>query len=448
MELTNYKEIEREINECIELLRKIPNMINELTEKRARAETKLEQTIQKLDELNKDIELQKKINGVLETGFREEYLLGLVFSDDIEGDIYKLAKSVYNELKYFEDKNKNREDYLNNLHNKFYEIRQYLTEYSPKIEIIFDKEVDDLDISEIVLRQKRYVVKARVRGKYIGFYQLLDYIQEGIDENKRLIRESDRKIFEDILTKDIAKKIRGKIYHSRAWVDKMNKLMEGMNTSSGLSFSLKWKSKVAETEEQLDTNRLVELLMKDGDLLTDNEINELAAHFRSKIEEARRAALETGTRQTFHQIMKEVLDYRKWFEFKLYFKKTNERNKELTNNAFYKFSGGEKAMAMYVPLFSAVYAKYEGARKDCPKIISLDEAFAGVDENNIRDMFKLLNELELNFIINSQILWGDYDTVKSLSICELLRPNNAKEIAVLRYIWNGKVKTLVEDVGA
>ncbi|KGG80586.1 hypothetical protein Y919_05305 [Caloranaerobacter azorensis H53214] len=447
LELTNYKEIEREINECIELLRKIPNMINELTEKRAKAETKLEQTIQKLDELNKDIELQKKINGVLETGFREEYLLGLVFSDDIEGDIYKLAKSVYNELKYFEDKNKNREDYLNNLHNKFYEIRQYLTEYSPKIEIIFDKEVDDLDISEIVLRQKRYVVKARVRGKYIGFYQLLDYIQEGIDENKRLIRESDRKIFEDILTKDIAKKIRGKIYHSRAWVDKMNKLMEGMNTSSGLSFSLKWKSKVAETEEQLDTNRLVELLMKDGDLLTDSEINELAAHFRSKIEEARRAALETGTRQTFHQIMKEVLDYRKWFEFRLYFKKTNERNKELTNNAFYKFSGGEKAMAMYVPLFSAVYAKYEGARKDCPKIISLDEAFAGVDENNIRDMFKLLNELELNFIINSQILWGDYDTVRSLSICELLRPNNAKEIAVLRYIWNGKVKTLVEDVG-
>ncbi len=70
--------------------------------------------------------------------------------------------------------------------------------------------------------------------------------------------------------------------------------------------------------------------------------------------------------------------------------------KELTNNAFYKFSGGEKAMAMYVPLFSAVYAKYEGARKDCPRIISLDEAFAGVDEINIRDMFRLLNELELN----------------------------------------------------
>ena len=34
-------------------------------------------------------------------------------------------------------------------------------------------------------------------------------------------------------------------------------------------------------------------------------------------------------------------------------------------------------MAMYVPLFSAVAAKYEGARSDAPRMISLDEAFAG-----------------------------------------------------------------------
>ena len=139
------------------------------------------------------------------------------------------------------------------------------------------------------------------------------------------------------------------------------------------------------------------------------------------------------------------MDYRKWFEFQLFYKKTGETRKELTNNAFDRFSGGEKAMAMYVPLFSAVYARYEGARKDCPRILSLDEAFAGVDENNIRDMFRLLDELQLNFIINSQVLWGDYDTVPSLSICELVRPNNADFVTVIRYKWNGRVRTLVTD---
>lgn len=59
--------------------------------------------------------------------------------------------------------------------------------------------------------------------------------------------------------------------------------------------------------------------------------------------------------------MKEVLDYRKWFEFQLECQKTGEKKKELSDRVFFTFSGGEKAMSMYVPLFSAVVAKYAGA---------------------------------------------------------------------------------------
>lgn len=102
-------------------------------------------------------------------------------------------------------------------------------------------------------------------------------------------------------------------------------------------------------------------------------------------------------------------------------------------------------MAMYVPLFSAVVAKYAGARPDAPKLISLDEAFAGVDETNIRDMFRLMVEFEFNFMINSQILWGDYDTVPALAIYQLIRPENARFVSVIRYLWNGKKKVMVTD---
>ena len=35
----------------------------------------------------------------------------------------------------------------------------------------------------------------------------------------------------------------------------MNSLMNGMNTSSGLKLSLRWRSKTAEQEDQLDTKR-------------------------------------------------------------------------------------------------------------------------------------------------------------------------------------------------
>ena len=145
--------------------------------------------------------------------------------------------------------------------------------------------------------------------------------------------------------------------------------------------------------------------------------------------------------------MKEILDYRKWFEFQLESQKTGERKKELTDRVFFTFSGGEKAMAMYVPLFSAVAAKYDSARKDAPRLISLDEAFAGVDEMNIKDMFRLMIEFGFDFMLNSQILWGDYNTVPSIAIYQLVRPENVKYVTVISYVWNGKVKALKDKVG-
>lgn len=103
-------------------------------------------------------------------------------------------------------------------------------------------------------------------------------------------------------------------------------------------------------------------------------------------------------------------------------------------------------MAMYIPLFlSGIFTISRGA-EDAPYIISLDEAFAGVDENNIRDMFALVEELGFNYIMNSQALWGDYDTVPSLSICELVRPKNAPYVTVIRYHWDGKVKRLASNL--
>lgn len=221
--------------------------------------------------------------------------------------------------------------------------------------------------------------------------------------------------------------------------------MESMQTSSGLKLSLRWKNKRAEKEDQLDTKALVELLQKDVEIMREGEVESLSRHFRSKIEEARKISGEAGSVQSFHATMKEVLDYRKWFEFQLECQKTGEKKKELTDRVFFTFSGGEKAMAMYVPLFSAVVAKYAGARPDAPKLISLDEAFAGVDETNIRDMFRLMVEFKFNFMINSQILWGDYDTVPELAICQLIRPENVKFVSVIRYIWNGKNKIMVTE---
>lgn len=102
-------------------------------------------------------------------------------------------------------------------------------------------------------------------------------------------------------------------------------------------------------------------------------------------------------------------------------------------------------MSLYIPLFAAVAAQYQKAGAQAPRILALDEAFAGVDDSNISEMFALLEKLEFGYILNSQALWGCYDTVPSLAIAELCHEKDSDFITVISYEWNGLRKLLKEE---
>ena len=226
----------------------------------------------------------------------------------------------------------------------------------------------------------------------------------------------------------------------------MSALMKAMDTSMGLSFSLDGKPCKAENEAELDTAELEEILLRDRVLLTMEDIEKVAEHFRNKIRAEKMRLEEANTTVNYMDLVRDALDYRKWFEFHMFYRRGGETRKLLTNAAFNRFSGGEKAMAMYVPLFAAVNAQYKKAeQKDHPRMIALDEAFAGVDDKNISSMFALVHKLDFDYIMNSQALWGCFDTVRGLRIAELLRPQNSKVVSVIRYTWNGRERILDEQ---
>ena len=173
------------------------------------------------------------------------------------------------------------------------------------------------------------------------------------------------------------------------------------------------------------------------------DIEKVAGHFRSKIRTEKLRLEEEGGVINYMELVRDALDYRRWFAFQMYFRRGEEPRKPLTNAAFNRFSGGEKAMAMYVPLFAAVNAQYKKAeKKDHPRMIALDEAFAGVDDKNISSMFELVHKLDFDYIMNSQSLWGCFETVKGLRIAELFRPQNSQTVSVIRYTWNGHERSL------
>lgn len=436
-------EVKKQMEECIKAKQELPKKRDELRDKSVSLRKDIENNTQKNIEISEKVQFLSKTSKILQENFKIE--LDLKYVVESYEEITKEANRILKEYQKFEKDAYPVSHYLDNLSIKCRENAEYLVDYNLTIEDInridIDSISDENQFLSLYARRTRKDVKCYVKGQKVNLIRLEKEVIENITETNMLIEEDDRILFEEILTNTVGRKIRERIYHAKQWVKAMNDLMESIDTTSKLSFSLNWRPKVATDETEVDTKELVDILNSDVKILRQEEVTKVANHFRSKFAKAEQRQKEEM--KSFHNIMKEVLDYRTWFEFQFNYKKGNDTKKELTNNAFFKLSGGEKALAMYIPLFAAVVAKYDSARKDTPRIISLDEAFAGVDDSNIRDMFRILTKLDLEYIINSQVLWGEYDTIPSLAINELISDPKIKVVSVIRYLWNGHVRELL-----
>ncbi|WP_051688206.1 TIGR02680 family protein [Desulfofalx alkaliphila] len=432
----------------------LPDEIIKVNTGTVELKSQINNTQNKLGEIKKNIKYTAQLCRLWQQVFADELKLGLVDAAYDDEDIMKSAKMVlqqYRELLRDSD----REKVTNRLNNAFFQEQAVLVEYRltqevmgevTAIEVPAESEVLKIQAEQLMQKSRRTHLLMEYQGKRVSPYYVMEQMEKEVELQKIILNDKDRELYEEIIMNSVGRIIRGRINRAQRWVKQISELMEQRDTSSGLTFSIRWKPRTAEHEEELDTKDLVDLLRANPRMLKEEDIRQITQHFRSKIGRAKEALAEKGYGETLHQMFKEILDYRKWFSFTLYYRREGEQRKELTNNVFYTFSGGEKAMAMYIPLFSAAYSRYLDARQDAPYIISLDEAFAGVDENNIRDMFDLVEKLGFNYIMNSQALWGDYDTVSALSICELVRPKNAPYVTVIRYHWDGKMKTLLHGL--
>jgi len=439
----DYKSYEETFNQVKTSLTRVAKDLSQARDMKTTCKIDISSLSRDLEDYQKSHEsIQTRVD-LYEWALRQEWDLAYVDQSLVSDDILMIANHIIKTYGPILEEDKTLNDIRANFQTKLREEQGGLIDYNMKTVYLFKDIPFDLD-HHVRDQIERLDINASLHGRSINFKELMAHINDQIKMQQNILDEKDRELFEEILINSIRGKITAKIYHSEKWVKKIDQLMQDMNTSSSLKLSIRWTTKTAQSEDQLSTRELVEILKRDPGLITDRQRAAMIKHFKSKIQESKNR-METEDHRSFLAIIKEVLDYRKWFEFKLSFVKSGESKKELTNNAFFTFSGGEKAMAMYVPLFSAVYAKYQSGAKDCPTVISLDEAFAGVDENNIKDMFKLLEDLKLSFIANSQVLFGDYETIPQLAIYELIRPENVTFVTLIRYLWNGKIRKLVTE---
>ncbi|UJL46721.1 TIGR02680 family protein [Virgibacillus sp. NKC19-16] len=439
-------ELTQEINTSI------PEQLNEIVTEHANVVRDIETGEQFITEKKEnEVPFKTVVHEAWEKEFQAHYKLGYLVGENDASDYLEIAEEIEKQYGSMIDKKREEiEKVKNRLTNTFntqnielfhYELEMQTakSDYLPSFDTDDDSKNATLNLMSDQL--SRIIVTMNVDGERVPPTYAVKHLTERIERLDRDINEKDRDLYERILVNTLGDTIRRKITYVQRWEKEMNKFMEHENL---IKFRLSWKPKKKENEEQLDTLKLVEALKRDSQWI---DVDEISSHFRSKIKIARRRhESQTHKEYNLKEIMREELDYRKWFEFEIYFTKKNDKEKKLTRNTYGELSGGQRVLAMITPVLAALYAKYSEASETCPRIFTLDEAFSRVDDDNINIMFEYIRKLNFNYILNSQSLWGCYASVPSLNIYELSRPENRPHVLIDSYYWNGKKKVRTEQL--
>ncbi len=277
--------------------------------------------------------------------------------------------------------------------------------------------------------------EATFNARPMPLLDLRSELEADVATRDRLLGEEERKLFESFLTGEAHEHLRGRLREANTLVKRMNNQLAAHPTSSGMQIKLDWD--VAE-EAPPGTRETVALLFKSGALLSDADRTALLRFLQERLAEAR---AKTEARTLQEQLLA-VLDYRAWHAFQVQCRTGNEGWKRLTKKVHGAGSGGQKAVMLHLPLFAAAAAFFDSARAGAPRLILLDEAFAGIDRETRGQLMGLLSDFDLDFVMTSFEEWGFYPQLDGLSTYHLAREKGMPGVYSDWYVWNGQESVL------
>jgi hypothetical protein len=100
---------------------------------------------------------------------------------------------------------------------------------------------------------------------------------------------------------------------------------------------------------------------------------------------------------------------------------------------------------LHLPLFAAAAAFYESASPHSPRLIVLDEAFAGIDRETRGQLMALLSQFDLDFMMTSFEEWGFYPQLDGISTYHLAREPGMHGVFADWFLWNGRDSVRIES---
>ncbi len=250
-------------------------------------------------------------------------------------------------------------------------------------------------------------------------------------DQEALLTARERAVFEDALLTSVCGQIHHRTQATRDLVSAMDAQMRARRLSSGHTVGVAWRAEDSATAEWKRVHRLLD---QDPAHFGPDQLEELRRHFSQEIKAARAAHPQTP----YRELLAEVLDYRRWRRFELFLVEADGSQALLTRARHARLSGGEKAASLHLPLFAAAHAAFAAGSSTCPRLLALDEAFAGIDDQGRSELLSLSVAFDLDLFMTGFDLWAVDRAVPGVAHYDLLHLADEHAVSSLLILWTGE----------
>jgi uncharacterized protein (TIGR02680 family) len=284
-------------------------------------------------------------------------------------------------------------------------------------------------------REDGIVVEVTFRAHTTSLPQLAAALADEVLERQRLLDSREREILENHLVGEVASTLQELITAAERRLTETNRELAERPTSTGMQLRLRWTADPDGPDGLADAR--ARLLRQTSDAWSEADRTAVGEFLQNQIR-AVRAQDVTGT---WLEHLTRALDYRQWHRFIV-----ERRQAGAWRSASGPSSGGERVLAASVPLFAAASAYYSSAANpQAPRLVMLDEAFAGVDDRARAKCLGLLAAFDLDVVMTSEREWGCYAEVPGLAIAQLSRIEGVAAVLVTRWEWDGAERTRIQE---
>ncbi|WP_328714674.1 TIGR02680 family protein [Nocardia salmonicida] len=248
-------------------------------------------------------------------------------------------------------------------------------------------------------------------------------------DQELLLTDAERRILEDALLTGLAQQIHERTTDARELISRMGAEMKQRRMSSGNTIGVHWILADGLSES---ARSMCKLLDRDTTALSSEDLGSVRAHFAAEIRAARTAHPE----RSYPEILAATLDYRTWRVFSFTLISGDGTEDKLTVARHSALSGGEQSVSLHLPLFAAAHVMLDSADPQAPRLLALDEAFAGVDDNGRSELLSLSVQFDLDLFMTGYDLWITYAHVPGCAHYDLAHSTAENTVSATLLVWD------------